>query len=265
MAHILTIVLYQPILNALLFVQRYLPGHDMGLAIIIVTLLIKGLLYAPSLSAIRSSRQLQSLQPRLKALQEQYKNNREQLAQEQMKLYRESKVNPLSSCLGPLIQLPILIALYQVFLHGLRIDSHGLLAASQLQHVYGPLRDYFAHTPMNTMFLGWVNVAKTHNIILAVLAGAATFWQTSMIASPKEPNTPGAQDEAMTSMINKQSKYLLPLVTVLFSYRFAAGLGLYWLTSTLFTVGQQYIFLRSHPMNGGNPPAPQSKTQGDAA
>src|SRR5688572_13352355 len=108
---IFTTIIYQPIFNTVLYFHKILPGQDMGLAIIIVTILIKLLLYTPSLAAIRSSRQLSTLQPKLKALQEKYKNNKEELAKEQMKLYRESKINPLSSCLPILIQLPILYAL----------------------------------------------------------------------------------------------------------------------------------------------------------
>ncbi len=246
------VAIYQPILNALLYLQRTLPGHDMGLAIVLLTLVIKGIFYLPSLSAIRSSRQLQTLQPKLRALQEQYKNDREGLAREQMKLYKDSKVNPLSSCLPVIIQLPVLYGLYRVFFNGLHLDQHGHLIASQLKHVYPALRAYYETTPLHTTTLGWIDLAKAHNIILAVLAAASQFWQTKMLAAPKEPKTPEAKDEAMTSAINKQATYLFPLLTLYIAYRFAAGLALYWLTSTAFTVVQQYIFLRRHPLQ---PPA----------
>lgn len=242
------VVIYDPILNALLYLQRALPGHDMALAILLLTLAIKGIFYLPSLAAIRSSRQLQTLQPKLKNLQEQYKNDREGLAREQMKLYKESKVNPLSSCLPLVIQLPFLYALYRVFFNGLHADSHGLLIASQLKHVYPALREYFATVPLHTITLGGLDLGKSHNIILAVLAGASQFWQTKMLAAPKEPKTKGARDEAMTSAINKQATYLFPILTLYISYTFAAGLALYWLISTLFTIVQQYIFLRQHPL-----------------
>lgn len=249
MGNLFDTAIYEPILNALLYIQKILPGHDMGLAIILVTLLIKGILYIPSLAAIRSSRQLQTLQPKLKAIQEQYKNDRETLAKEQMKLYKESRVNPLSSCLPVLIQLPILIGLYQVFLHGLKIGDGGLLASEQLAHVYGWLRDYFATTPLNTLFLNFVDISKNHNVILALLAGGTQFWQSKMLAAPKEPKTPEAKDEAMTSAMNRQMMYLFPVVTLIFTYNLPAGLGLYWVTSTAFTIVQQYIFLRSHKIS----------------
>lgn len=254
-------IIYEPIFNALLWIHQALPGHDMGLAIIVITLAVKILLYIPSLAAIKSSRQLQSLQPRMKELQEKYKNDKEGLSREQMKLYRESKVNPISSCLPLLIQIPLLLALYHVFLNGLKVTDAGILVPEQLQHLYSGLRDYYAHTPLNTTLFGWVNLANKHNVILAALAGLTQFWQTKMLAAPKEPKTDGAKDEAMASMMTKQMQYIFPFVTLYISYTLPAGLGLYWTVSTLFTIVQQYIFMRRHPLPTGtklDSPAPQS-------
>lgn len=246
-----TVGIFEPLFNALLFIQKVLPGHDLGMAIILLTLVIKAALYVPSLSGIRASRQLQTLQPKLKALQEQYKDNKEKLAQEQMKLYKESRVNPLSSCLPLLIQIPFFIGLYQVFISGLKIDDHGLLSSSVLGHVYPFLRTHFETTPINTMFLGFVNLSKSHgvtSIVLAVIAGAAQFWQTKMLASPSEPKTKEARDESITSATNKQMTYLLPLFTAYLAYKFPAGLALYWITQSALTIVQQYLFLRQHPV-----------------
>ncbi len=255
MGNIFDAVIYEPIFNALLFIQKSLPGHDMGLAIILVTLLIKGILYVPSLAAIRSSRQLQTLQPKLRALQVKHKDNREALAKEQMLLYKDSKVNPLSSCLPILIQLPILIGLYQVFFNGLKIGDNGILIQTQLDHIYGSMRDYFAATPINTLFLNFVDIAKNHNVFLAGLAGISQFWQSKMLVAPKEPKTPEARDEAMTSTMNRQMTYIFPVITLIFTYNLPAGLGLYWVTSTVFTIAQQYLFLRSHKLATNGPTA----------
>lgn len=244
--------IFEPLFNALLYIQQILPGHDMGIAIILLTLVIKAALYAPSLSGIRASRQLQTLQPKLKAIQTQYKDNKEKLAQEQMKLYKDSKVNPLSSCLPLLIQIPFFIGLYQVFIAGLKIDTgSGLLHADALKHVYPFLRGYYESTPINTIFLGFVNLVGQKgvaNIVLALLAGATQFWQTKMLAAPKEPHIKEARDESITSATNKQMTYLLPLFTAYLAYTFPAGLALYWITQSVLTIAQQYVFLRQHPM-----------------
>lgn len=247
-----TIAIFQPLFNGLLFLQKVLPAHDLGLAIILLTLVIKAILYVPSLSGIRASRQLQVLQPQLKALQAKYKDNREQLAQEQMKLYKESKVNPFSSCLPLLIQIPIFIGLYQVFISGLKIDANGILVTSELHKVYPALRAYFDHTSINTMFLGFINLAHNHNVILALLAGLSQFWQTKMLAAPKEPKIEGAKDESLTSATNRQMMYLLPLFTIYIAYTFPAGLALYWIVQSVLTIAQQYIFLRQHPITVGD-------------
>lgn len=262
-----TVGIYEPLFNGLLFLQKILPGHDLGLSIILLTLIIKAALYIPSLSSIRASRQLQTLQPQLKRIQEQYKNDREKLAQEQMKLYRESKVNPLASCLPLIIQIPFFIGLYQVFINGLKIDEQHILQAAQLEHVYPALRAYYEHTPINTIFLGFINLAKAGGVaglVLAVVAGAAQFWQTKMLAAPKEPHIKEAKDESLTSATNKQMTYILPLFTAYLTYTFPAGLGLYWAFQSIFTIAQQYVFLRRHPLTtassttNAEPPKPTS-------
>ncbi len=243
--------IYEPLFNALLYIQKVLPGHDLGIAIILLTLIIKAALYAPSLSSIRASRQLQTLQPKLKAIQEQYKNDKQALAQAQMKLYKEDKVNPLASCLPLLIQIPFFIGLYQVFIAGLKIDSHGLLEPSVIKHVYPFLRGYYEVTPINGMFLGFIDLTRhgsISNIVMAVLAGGTQFWQTKMLAAPNEPKIKEARDESMASATTKQMTYILPLITAYLAYKFPAGLGLYWVTQSALTIIQQYIFLRRHPL-----------------
>ncbi len=246
-----TVGIFEPLFNALLYIQKLLPGHDLGIAIILLTLVIKAALYIPSLSGIRASRQLQTLQPKLKAIQTQNKDNKEKLAQEQMRLYKESKVNPLSSCLPLLIQIPFFIGLYQVFISGLKIDHNGILGAAELKHIYPFLRGYYEATPINTMFLGFVNLVGKKgvaNIVFALLAGATQFWQTKMLAAPKEPHIKEARDESLTSATNKQMTYMLPLFTAYLAYTFPAGLALYWTTQSVLTIAQQYVFLRRHPL-----------------
>lgn len=247
-----TVGIFEPLFNGLLYLQKILPGHDLGLAIILLTIIIKAALYLPSLSGIRASRQLQTLQPRLKAIQEQFKDNREKLAQEQMKLYRESKVNPFSSCLPLLIQIPFFIGLYQVFITGLKVDATThVLHADALKHIYPFLRGYYETTPINTVFLGLVNLVGKQglaNVAIAVLAAGTQFWQTKMLAAPSEPKIKEARDESLTSGMNKQMTYMLPLFTGYLAYTFPAGLGLYWVTQSMLTIGQQYIFLRQHPL-----------------
>lgn len=237
------VILFEPLFNALVLIYKYIP--DLGVAIILLTLVIKLLLYLPSRSSIRSQKVLQDTQPKLQEIQNKYKNDKEELGRQLMKFYKENKVSPFSSCLPLLIQLPILIALYQAFLAVAKTDpSTHILLVDQIQHLYAPLRDLFSTTSINPMFLGFVDLAKKGNYILAILAGAAQFWQTKMLMAKQPPKVSGAKDESMMAGMNKQMMYFMPVVTVIFGLQFPAGLTLYWLFSTLFTVAQQYYIFK---------------------
>jgi YidC/Oxa1 family membrane protein insertase len=243
MGSIFNIILFDPIFNAVVFIYKYIP--DLGVAIIILTIVIKIILYLPSRSSIKSQKILQDTQPKLKEIQEKYKNNKEELGKQLMKFYKDNKVNPLSSCLPLLIQLPILIALYRAFLAVSQTDpgTH-ILLAKQLLHLYEPLRNVFSTLAIQPISFGFIDLSHNHNVILAVLAGAAQFWQSRMLMGRQPPKVPGAKDESITAGVNKQMVYMMPLLTVLFGYQFPAGLTLYWLVSTLFTVAQQYYVFK---------------------
>jgi YidC/Oxa1 family membrane protein insertase len=261
---IFNLILYQPFFNALIFLYHYLPGLDLGWAIILLTIIIKFILFAPSYASIKSSASLQAMQPKLDALKKKYKDNREELGRQMMQLYKEHKVNPLSSCLPLLIQLPIIFALYRVFLAGVKLDPDtGLLMSDQLQHLYGWLREIYSHTPINTTFLGFIDLSATKNYVLALLAAGAQFWQSRMLMAKKPPKVAGAKDENMAAGVNRSMTYFFPILIFYFGTVFPAGLTLYWFTSTLFQVGQQYYFLKKKEKTADeNPEQPVDKSSG---
>lgn len=238
--------LYEPLFNLLIWLYDVIPGQDLGIAIIVLTLIIKGLLFWPSLKGLRSQKALQDIQPKIEELKKKYADDKEELGKQIMAFYKDNKVNPFSSCLPLLIQLPILWALFKVFFGGLETDpTTGILMAEQLEHLYEPLRATYSATPLDLSFLGFVDLAANKNIILAVLAGGIQFLQSRMLMHKKTPlKSGGAKDESMAASINKQMMYMFPILTVVFGYQFPAGVTLYWLTSTLFTWVQQLIFLR---------------------
>lgn len=226
-------ILYQPLFNFLVWLYNVMPGHDIGLAIIILTVLIKLILYPFSLQAIRAQRALAELQPKINEIKNKYKDKKELMTREMMKLYKENKVNPFSSCLPVLIQLPFLIAVYQVFIKGL--SSQGL------ENLYP-----FVANPgqINAVSMGFLDLAKP-NLVLAVLAGAAQFWQTKMMPLQQPPkDMPGSRDESMTAMMNKQMLYFMPVITVVIGATLPGGLTFYWFLTTFLTVGQQYLYFR---------------------
>ena len=226
-------ILFQPLFNALVFLYNSIPGHDLGLAIIVLTALVKLALFPLSYQSIKSQRALQELQPKLNALKKQYGKDREALAKETMKLYKAEKVNPLSSCLPLLVQLPFLIAIYQVFITGLHADS--------LRWLYP-----FVVNPgvLNPLSFGLLDLSKA-NIALAVLTGAAQYWQTKMLATARPPKaTPGSKDEDMAAIMNRQMQIMMPAMTVIIGISLPSGLVLYWLVTTLLTIAQQYVMFK---------------------
>ena len=115
-------ILYKPLFNILVAFYEYLPGQDFGVAVIALTVFIKVVLYPLGTMSIRSQKNLSQLQPKIKEIQEKYKDDKEKQMKETMQLYKKEKVNPFSGCLPIIIQLPILIALYQVFWLGLQAE-----------------------------------------------------------------------------------------------------------------------------------------------
>jgi len=224
-------ILYRPLLNALVLLYQYIPGHDFGVAVIVLTILIKFLFYPLGVKAIKSQKALSGLQPKIKEIQEKYKDNKEQQTKEIMGLYKKEKINPFSGCLPLLIQLPVLIALYRVFWHGLQPEQMVLL--------YG-----FVTAPgiIDSTFFGIIDLANP-NVAVAFLAGIFQFIQVKMTApKPKEGKK---QDSSFAGQMQKQMQYFMPAFMVLILFRLPSAIGLYWLTTTLFTIIQQYVILKS--------------------
>ena len=233
MVQLFNTLLYHPLYNILIWFYNVIPGHDIGLAILAVTILVKLILLPFSFQAVRSQKAMQELQPKLEALKNTFKGEKEKLAAETMKLYKENKVNPLSSCLPLLIQFPFLIAVYQAFRVG--------VTGEHLELLYP-----FVANPgqVNAIAFGFINMAAP-NIWLAVLSGIAQYLQTRMlpIKSPAV-KTPGAKDESMLANMNKSMQYFMPFMTVLIGMQLPAGLTFYWFITTALTVVQQKFMFR---------------------
>jgi YidC/Oxa1 family membrane protein insertase len=225
---IFSTIFYQPIFNLLVYIYNIIPGHDLGVAIIIITLIIKLVLYIPSKKSITSQKELAAIQPAIEELKEKHKNNKDKMGPELMALYKRKGINPFSSCLPMLIQLPFLFAIYRVFYNGLTNE-----------HAMDSLYSFVANPGMlDPMAFGFINLAEK-SIWLAVLAGAGQFWQSKMLMAKKKP---GAPSGGMAGM-GAQMTYLMPIFTVFIGSRFPAGLTFYWFLSTIFSVAQQYMVL----------------------
>lgn len=231
-------LLYQPLLNVLVLLYQFFPGRDFGIAIIVLTILIKMLFYPLAAQAIKSQKDLAGLQPKIQEIQGNYKNDKEKQAKEIMALYRKEKINPFSGCLPLLIQLPILIGLFQVFMRG--------FGPEQMIYLYD-----FTPNPgqINLSFLGFLNLAEP-NLLLAVLSGVCQFFQTKMLTPPQKaegkqtPNSKKGRPD-FSGMLQKQMLYFLPVFTVFILWRLPSAIGLYWLVTSLFSIVQQRFIIKT--------------------
>lgn len=226
-------VLYRPLFNGLIFLYNIIPFHDFGLAIILLTIIIRLILYPLNQKAIVSQKALGKLAPQIKEIQNKFATDKAKQSQALMELYKNNKINPASGCLPLLIQFPILIALYQVFWNGLKPES--------LSALYS-----FIVRPevINPLFLGLINLAQPY-IFLAILAGLLTFWQSKMMVV-SSPSAASGQAGDFSAAMNKQMVYLMPLITVFIAWKLPAGLALYWVVTTLAGIIQQYFVIKKN-------------------
>jgi YidC/Oxa1 family membrane protein insertase len=226
------IFLYKPLFNSLVLFYNILPGHDFGIAIIALTLAIKFILYPLSVKAFKSQKVLQDLQPKVKEIQNKYKDDKEKLAKATLDLYKNEKINPFSGFFLAFVQLPILIALYNVFWQGLKPE--------QLNNLYS-----FISNPsqINPMFLGMVDLSKP-NIYFAIIAGVLQFFQTKMVASNQKKDKNASKAPDMAQAMQTQMLYVFPVITIIILLSLPSALGLYWIISSIFSIIQQYYILK---------------------
>jgi YidC/Oxa1 family membrane protein insertase len=218
--------LYGPLLNALAFLVSIVPGGDVGIAVIILTLFVKIILFPLSQRSIESQIKMNLLAPELKKIKDSGANKEEQ-AKQTFELYKQHKTNPFSGCLLVLIQIPIIFALYYVFLKGINPES-GLLYS-------------FINTPdnINMIFLGILDISQK-SLILAILAGISQYFQAFLMPKPvlSDKATTSFQENFSKSM-QTQMKYVFPFVVAFIAYSVSGAVALYWITSNIFAIGQQ--------------------------
>ncbi len=242
--------IYQPLLNALVAILIYLPGHPLVWAIVLLTLAIRTILLIPSQKSMKAQRRMQEIQPRLEELKKTYANDQARLAQETMILWKEAKVNPLSSCLPLLIQLPILIALYSVISGGLSPDRSVLIY---------PFLPAFSLHEINTYLFGF-NLLDHSLVVLPLIVGGLQFTQMQLMMY-KRNKKKGDSDEKKTpnemEMANKMMKYIMPFMIAIFTAQLPAAVGLYWAVSTFYGIIQQLVVNKE----GSKPLSPSDDVQ----
>ena len=216
-------VFYDPIYNTLVALVALIPGGDVGIAVILLTIVIRLILLPFSLSAARTQRSMKVLEPKIKALKEKHKGDKEKEALETLSLYREEKVNPFASILTVFIQIPVLLALYWVFYYEpfSTINTARLYALTPTPHF------------TSLEFLGVISVAGK-SMVLAVLAGVTQFLQAHMaLSGTMKPSDTKSMQNDFQRVMGLQLKYVFPFLIGAISYTTSGAIALYFITTNL--------------------------------
>lgn len=235
-------------------------GAAWALSIVGLTLVIRAALIPLFVKQIKSSRNMQLIQPKVKELQKKYGHDRERLAQETMALYRESGTNPFASCLPILLQMPIFLALFRLLDHASDGEGRGVLT-TKLAEQFGSA-ELFGSVPISATFLkADGNLGVSFFAALLVVAMTATTFLTQRQLMSK--NMPADALSGPYAQQQKMLLYVLPVVFAVGGIAFPIGVLLYWTTSNLWTMGQQFYVIRNNPAPGT--PAHTAKVERDKA
>ena len=226
-------LLVEPLYNALVFLVDVLPGGDAGLAIVALTLVVKVILYPLSKKAIRTQVRMKEIEPKLREIKEKYKNDKQKQATATVALYKETGINPFSSFALIALQIPIILALYKIFV------------SSNLPEINTAILYSFVAVPshISTMFLGILDITSK-SLVLAILAGVTQFFQARYSIPAMPPKKDGAVasfgDDFSRSM-NMQMRYFFPIITFLITWSISGAVAVYWTTSNIFAIVQEIL------------------------
>jgi len=221
------LIILNPLINGMVWLSNVLFG-SFGLTIIILTMVVRGLMYPLTLKQLHATKAMQELQPKIKELQKKHAKDKERLAQEQMKLYKESGVSATGCLLPMLVQMPVWIALYQSIIRIMAVTPEDFLNLSNRLYDWPVLYEVL---PISNQFL-WLDLSKP-DYILAILVGLTMWLQQKMVTQSSPDPRQAAQGQMMQTM--------MPLMFIFLSISFPSGLALYWVASALITIVIQYF------------------------
>jgi YidC/Oxa1 family membrane protein insertase len=226
----------KPFLNFLIFITSLLPGYSLGLGIIILTVLVKLVLFFPTQHALEGQKKMQAVQPQLQALKKKYANDPQRMQQETVKIWRDNKVNPFGSCLPMLLQFPVLIGLFFVIRDGAVLELS--------RHLIYPMYQNLPWT-FGTDFLIF-DLTKPNWTVFPVLLMVLQFAQMKLSFALKKKKGEKEEKKKIGEMDSQEMQqkmmlYVLPIMIGFFAIQFPAAVSLYWGVSTVFAIGQQLV------------------------
>lgn len=249
MIELFNIFLYQPIASVLILLYSVIPG-GFGVAVIALTIIIRLILYPLSAKGIESQKALTDIQPKVKEIQDKHKDDKEKQVQEVLNVYREAKINPFSGFLPLLIQIPVLIALYRVLWH-VQDDNF-----SEVLYSFIPFSGEIDFIFLGVIDLGLSGLDQINGNWLAMIGGAAIilgagvaqFFQMKMVLAKKKTKKEKKKKQEpaieMAEKMQKQMIYFFPIFTVVILLKLPLAMGLYWLTTAVFSIIQQHIIFK---------------------
>jgi YidC/Oxa1 family membrane protein insertase len=221
---------FDPLYNALIALFHILPWADAGIVVVILTIMVRFVLFPLSRKAVHTQVKMQEIGPEVEEIKKKYKDKPDEMARVTLALYREKGVNPFSGILVILIQLPIVIALYQIFLKAgfPNVDPTFLYS--------------FIRVPenINTTFLGLIDITL-RSIPLALLAAVTTYIQFVVSTRGQVAPKGNSFGDNLTRSMQTQMKYIFPVIVFFISYQISGVIALYWFTTNLFTIIQEIV------------------------
>lgn len=221
-------LIYSPIYNALIFIAQNITWQDVGIAVILITIIIRFALYPLSKKSVVGQFKMKALQPKIDAIKAKGLSKEDE-AKETFALYKAENINPFSGCLYLLIQLPFLIALYFVFMHGV----------NQPEHLYS----FLTTEGLNNMFLGTIDITKPF-LGLAIAAGITQSLQAILMPKPVSTGDEKSFQNQLTKSLSIQTRFILPIIIVFIASKLAAAVSLYWVVTNLFSIAQDFYIRR---------------------
>ena len=245
MASFFNTFFYQPLYNGLIFLFNVIPWADAGMIVVLFTIIVKLILFPLSYKSAKTQVKMKKFEPELKKIREENKDRQEQ-ALKIMELYRKEGINPFMSLVLIFVQLPIVFALYYIFL------KSGLPSVN-VELLYQP----YITVPTNIKmeFLGLIDIGGK-SLVLALFAAVSSFLQLrfSVPAMPKRESNASFKDDLARTM-NIQMRYIFPIIVFFISYNISGAVALYWFTSNIFTIGQE-LYVKKRLTGPSASPAP---------
>jgi YidC/Oxa1 family membrane protein insertase len=229
-AKLFYLILYQPLYNALIFLVAIIPYHDVGVAVIVLTIIVQFIIFPFRHKSVVTQRKMKEIEPEVKRIKEQYKKDKQEQSKQTMALYRAHGISPFSGFFMLLIQLPVFIALYKLFSSGIKFDSANLYSFVSMPAL------------IKTQFLGIIDISKS-SYFLAFLAGITQFFQMhlSMPKVKKSDTGSGSFQDNLSRSMSIQARYIMPIFIFFIALKFSSGIALYWTAMNVFAIVHEAV------------------------